>query len=439
MYRNAKPFLKWVTLEEAKQLSKRESPRFEPPSKETPTKALSSIDHEPQLKAFVVPSIIVDPGTPKTPAKILATTPSIETPQRFEENNAATKPSIETPQRIEEKNAVTTPSIETPQRFDEKNAAIPTVIVDEIDSSPHVDKSKKDQIPDQLRKTVTSLGNSVIENRLIKESNKSGDLGSKVDNNVANVDIQTKERENADKSFEKRHNEDDISELPDDTKSELLQQKPAKVTEVPDITIEDSQISSKVPEIQIENEDNGNKNQSNLLGLAQKEERSRRFSKLPPATTDNPNTVKISKFAVIPTIDDTETPKNKQNAASNKDEPANKSALEDPNLQKMAKDLPDPKAPISSLVAPQEKSRRFSKLPPAQTNDPNAVKLGHFAVIPTPEVNKQQPNASLAVSGQEKSRRFSKLPPASVDNPNAVKMGSKFTMISREKDAKDTK
>ena len=30
---------------------------------------------------------------------------------------------------------------------------------------------------------------------------------------------------------------------------------------------------------------------------------------------------------------------------------------------------------------------------------------------------------------KERSRRFSQLPPASEDSPNAVKMGSKFTMI----------
>ena len=37
---------------------------------------------------------------------------------------------------------------------------------------------------------------------------------------------------------------------------------------------------------------------------------------------------------------------------------------------------------------------------------------------------------SLGVSyGSEKSRRFSQLPPADTDSPNAVKLGSKFTMI----------
>ena len=37
---------------------------------------------------------------------------------------------------------------------------------------------------------------------------------------------------------------------------------------------------------------------------------------------------------------------------------------------------------------------------------------------------------SLGVNfGSEKSRRFSQLPPADTDSPNAIKLGSKFTMI----------
>ena len=50
---------------------------------------------------------------------------------------------------------------------------------------------------------------------------------------------------------------------------------------------------------------------------------------------------------------------------------------------------------------------------------------------------------SLGVSyGSEKSRRFSQLPPADTDSPNAVKLGSKFTMIpmiSREVSREDEK
>ena len=84
-----------------------------------------------------------------------------------------------------------------------------------------------------------------------------------------------------------------------------------------------------------------------------------------------------------------------------------------------------------------EKSRRFSQLPPASVDSPNAVKVGKFGVVPTPEVKSPvslSPLGRLLVASaqEEKSRRFSKLPPASVDSPNAVKLGSKFTMISRE-------
>jgi hypothetical protein len=49
--------------------------------------------------------------------------------------------------------------------------------------------------------------------------------------------------------------------------------------------------------------------------------------------------------------------------------------------------------------------------------------------------------ASLGVGfGSEKSRRFSQLPPADTNSPNAVKLGSKFTMIpmiSREVSRED--
>ena len=67
--------------------------------------------------------------------------------------------------------------------------------------------------------------------------------------------------------------------------------------------------------------------------------------------------------------------------------------------------------------------------------------MGHFAVTPTPkskaEIETENNSNNLGIqnlSNAEKSRRFSKLPPAAVDSPNAVKLGSKFTMISREAD-----
>ena len=125
-----------------------------------------------------------------------------------------------------------------------------------------------------------------------------------------------------------------------------------------------------------------------------------------------------------------------------------------------------------SLSAQEEKSRRFSKLPPAPKNAPNAEKVGSkFTKIEIPEIMQatelevkddfdelleindednniknpvvkiDEPNSDvqdenesgnvnlLALSGSAKSRRFSKLPPSPKDAPNAVQLGSKFTKI----------
>lgn len=134
-----------------------------------------------------------------------------------------------------------------------------------------------------------------------------------------------------------------------------------------------------------------------------------------------------------------------------------------------------------------EPSRRFSQVPPAAKDDPNAVQKGKFGVSPTPSKEKGpsvtplepavsiepasnqepvlSPGSSLAsetslptieapgtsvIQAQnnelvlspgslsvaaEKSRRFSQLPPASQDSPGAVKLGSKFTMIPHQKAA----
>ena len=141
---------------------------------------------------------------------------------------------------------------------------------------------------------------------------------------------------------------------------------------------------------------------------------SRRFSQLPPASAESPNAVKLGHFAVIPT----------------------------PSKEKI--EAPKPVTLGSELKAQEsEKSRRFSQLPPASVDSPNAVKVGKFGVVPTPEkAEPVKPAVALSPIGrlliasaqEEKSRRFSKLPPASADSPNAVKLGSKFTMISREQD-----
>ena len=48
-------------------------------------------------------------------------------------------------------------------------------------------------------------------------------------------------------------------------------------------------------------------NASPLLSIdaLQSEEKSRRFSQVPPAPSDSPNAVKVGNFAVIPTVDNT--------------------------------------------------------------------------------------------------------------------------------------
>ena len=152
-------------------------------------------------------------------------------------------------------------------------------------------------------------------------------------------------------------------------------------------------------------ESNEGSNSSLAVGSSNE---SRRFSQLPPASAESPNAVKLGHFAVIPT--------------------PSKEKIEAPKIMTLGSEL---------QAQESEKSRRFSQLPPASVDSPNAVKVGKFGVVPTPEVKSPvslSPLGRLLVASaqEEKSRRFSKLPPASVDSPNAVKLGSKFTMISRE-------
>ena len=93
------------------------------------------------------------------------------------------------------------------------------------------------------------------------------------------------------------------------------------------------------------------------------------------------------------------------------------------------------------------KSRRFSKLPPSPKDAPNAVQLGSkftkIEIANAEQANKEEqeiktdemlmnPGLLDVAQQNEKSRRFSKLPPAPLDAPNAVQLGSKFTMIPRD-------
>ena len=161
-------------------------------------------------------------------------------------------------------------------------------------------------------------------------------------------------------------------------------------------------ITVVIPEIILEDNKPEKIEQNNppmlsINGL-QSEEKSRRFSQLPPAPTDSPNAVKVGNFAVIPTIENTTSetvPSTTPNTQFETSEYQTKSDEKENHIIKIAE--PD-----------------------------NTEKKSELVLSP----------GSLAVSNSEKSRRFSKLPPADVDSPNAVKLGSKFTMISREDDKK---
>ena len=114
----------------------------------------------------------------------------------------------------------------------------------------------------------------------------------------------------------------------------------------------------------------------NNLQLSEAEEKSRRFSKLPPAAKNNPDASKVGHFAITKTPEFQTKSENKEDQIMTLTEPV--------------QDIVDNKDEL--VLSP----------------------------------------GSLAVNNSEKSRRFSKLPPADKDSPNAVKLGSKFTMISRE-------
>ncbi len=116
--------------------------------------------------------------------------------------------------------------------------------------------------------------------------------------------------------------------------------------------------------------------------IAPEQERSRRFSNLPPASTESPAAKKVGSFAVIPT------------------------------------ESPEARPPQPQQEQPQEEQVQVQ----VHTPEPGPE--------PDPEPVDAKPGSLLVEpSNGEKSRRFSKLPPASTDSPLAVKMGSKFTMI----------
>ena len=173
-------------------------------------------------------------------------------------------------------------------------------------------------------------------------------------------------------------------------------------------------------------------------------ERSRRFSQLPPASVESPDAVKMgSKFTMIPTNVRRESIKEEDEEAEDK---GGKAPVDPPPQHKLLAKM------ISEEI--KERSRRFSQLPPASVESPDAVKMGSkFTMIPTDlrrQNTKEEDQDEKDKGGKapddpmpphkliakfisedikERSRRFSQLPPASVESPEAVKMGSKFTMI----------
>lgn len=200
-----------------------------------------------------------------------------------------------------------------------------------------------------------------------------------------------------------------------------------------------------------------NSDTSSKLTLDAPEDKSRRFSKLPPAPQNSPLAVKEGSFTIIPreltgsssvlhvsenkepTGSASATPSLATPVAENK-ELTGSSSCTSGLAAPVAKDteVTGASSSLTGLAAPivEDKSRRFSKLPPASSDSPYAKQIGNFAVIPSEPVDTSlQLPSQLEVGDDkcEKSRRFSKLPPASSDSPHAVKMGNKFTMIPTEK------
>merc|ERR1711879_691427 len=102
--------------------------------------------------------------------------------------------------------------------------------------------------------------------------------------------------------------------------------------------------------------------------------KSRKFSQLPPASAESPLAVKMgSKFTMIPT--DVRRQSIKEEDEGTHDKRINKADTQ-----------PPPHKLIAQLITEElkERSRRFSQLPPASEDSPNAVKMGSkFTMIPT--------------------------------------------------------
>lgn len=90
-----------------------------------------------------------------------------------------------------------------------------------------------------------------------------------------------------------------------------------------------------------------------------------------------------------------------------------------------------PKVPKVAIIPDEEKAPPAIVVASEEAPEIEEIKEEQFDAVDSSE-QKSQPNLGLAPKASEKSRRFSQLPPASTDSPNAVKLGSKFTMIPSE-------
>ena len=324
-------------------------------TKNTP---VAKVAPSPKPTAFVIPSIMVDPGTPKATLKATAASKPKESIVISTESEAEKEP-VSAPAPIQtistpEPEAPPAPTTEAAQKITEEPVSTPAPTSIPTISTPEPEITPAPTPAPAPKSTALTPG----------PAHKPSTAFTPFSTPIAPIIAPAPPV---------------IVETPE----------PEEIIEIPEDTTDGGHLS-------LEN--------SSSLGVGVPNE-SRRFSQLPPASAESPNAVKLGNFAVIPTP---------------------KKGTKEETLG-------------STLNATQEseKSRRFSQLPPASVDSPNAVKVGKFGVVPTPEKS-QSPKLSpvgrllLAEAQAEKSRRFSKLPPASVDSPNAVKLGSKFTMISRE-------
>ena len=131
------------------------------------------------------------------------------------------------------------------------------------------------------------------------------------------------------------------------------------------------------------------------------------FSKLPPSPKDAPNAVQLgNKFTKIeilneplvanevvintaPMIEVTNDDEDNSNEKIFSEE--NKNPLKPTELMLNPGSLTATSTPQFDINSPEEKSRRFSKLPPAPIDDPNAVQLGaKFTIIRQNSSKKEQ-------------------------------------------------